>query len=425
MKKITSLFLICLSLILFCISCKKVIDSDYQYEQTVKGDYIMHKFMINGNQSYVLEKNGTYYYADDMILSEQQFNYLKMLSNSATTAKARSTIAQDFAKTWPNGVVYYEEPPAVMAVMVHRAMDTLSSKTGIEFVLRNDQTEYLQFRESVENSSPVGFRPGSVNTIKLNNHDIIGTVMHEIMHSLGVKHEHTRPDRNLYVIVDTALVADDKVHNFNIDFEFSGHGPFDFGSVMLYRSTDFAKNVNNPPLRKLDGSTFGRQRDSLSNGDINGLLALYKPVTPEGVYQILPKVNLSKAVDVQDGKTSNGTKIVILDITNHDKQKFLFRKTNHGYFIIQSKLDTTKVLSLVGSSGNVYTKLELRTNAESDDQKWKLYNMGNDEFSFSPKNSPERRMNLTDGSTANGNQLQIRKIEFNNNNHIFKLSKVN
>ena len=47
---------------------------------------------------------------------------------------------------------------------------------------------------------------------------------------------------------------------------------------MMYKSTDFAIDPNLPVMTKLDGSTFGKQRDGLSAGDYAGINHLYGPV---------------------------------------------------------------------------------------------------------------------------------------------------
>jgi len=42
----------------------------------------IHKLSINGNYTYVNEVNGEYFYADDITITSEQFNKLKMQANS-------------------------------------------------------------------------------------------------------------------------------------------------------------------------------------------------------------------------------------------------------------------------------------------------------------------------------------------------------
>ena len=86
------------------------------------------------------------------------------------------------------------------------------------------------------------------------------------------------PDRDQYIIVDVNKAVEGSRHNFNLYNDYAGHGAFDFGSVMMYQSTDFAIDSSQPVMTKLDGSTFTKQRTGLSAGDYAGINHLYGPV---------------------------------------------------------------------------------------------------------------------------------------------------
>lgn len=47
------------------------------------------------------------------------------------------------------------------------------------------------------------------------------------------------------------------------------------------------------------------------------------------------------------------------------------------------------------------TAVELRTNADTDSQKWLLFNLGNEGYGFAPKNAPSLRLEVKDGLTTN------------------------
>uniref|UniRef100_A0A8L8KA65 Zinc metalloproteinase n=1 Tax=Heligmosomoides polygyrus TaxID=6339 RepID=A0A8L8KA65_HELPZ len=75
--------------------------------------------------------------------------------------------------------------------------------------------------------------------------DTVYTAAHELGHSLGFFHTHTRHDRNEFIRVnrrniDQAHLADflPKTRAINHNYDV----PFDFGSIMLYESTAFSKN---------------------------------------------------------------------------------------------------------------------------------------------------------------------------------------
>ncbi|CAF4394367.1 unnamed protein product, partial [Rotaria magnacalcarata] len=69
--------------------------------------------------------------------------------------------------------------------------------------------------------------------------------LHELIHALGFVHEQTRPDRNQYVRIQTQNIVSGMEHNFDVysrtDADTLGL-PYDFGSIMHYRSDAFSSN---------------------------------------------------------------------------------------------------------------------------------------------------------------------------------------
>ena len=79
------------------------------------------------------------------------------------------------------------------------------------------------------------------------------TPVHEILHTLGFVHEHTRPDRDSFVDVNTDNILPGKVGNFKkrlqgySDYFEEGsvnsqNSPYDVLSVLHYGPQDFSKN---------------------------------------------------------------------------------------------------------------------------------------------------------------------------------------
>ena len=398
---------------------------------------IVHKLLINGNYTYVNEVNGEYFYADDITITAEQFSKLKEMADSSLSSVEKSTIVNSFVKTWPNSTVYYQLPEQgtlsnqnynTFLTNINNAFNMISSKTNMQFIERTTQTEYVKFVYSNVNSSPLGWAQNRVNQIKVYNITYPAIIAHEIMHSMGIMHEQCRPDRDLYVIVHNDRITAGAEHNFNIYNDYAGHGTFDFGSVMIYAPTDFAINSSQPVITKLDGSLYTKQRVKLSDGDYAGINHLYGPVnstsTVNGKYNIATNLVNAKNVEIKGSSSANGTDVVLNSATVGNNQKFLFRKSDHGYFVIKSILDTTKVLTVRNSGTTNGTAVELRQNSNLNSQKWLLYNLGNEGFSFSPKNAPSLRLEVKNGTTTNLTSIVIGTNQSNAKQR-FKLNKVN
>jgi hypothetical protein len=180
---------------------------------------------------------------------------------------------------WPNKIVYYSIDPALPnQTRVRDAIAHWQTKTPIQFIERTTQRGYVIFRTGSGCSSNVGYS-GGPQYVNLANSCTTGSTIHEIGHTIGLWHEHSRVDRDTYVTVNTANI----VSGYETDFQtylqrgmdgFDSNGGLDFGSIMLYGSYDFSKN-GQPTLTKKDGSTFVGQRSGLSETDVNTVLSMY------------------------------------------------------------------------------------------------------------------------------------------------------
>jgi Astacin (Peptidase family M12A) len=92
-------------------------------------------------------------------------------------------------------------------------------------------------------SDQVG-REGGKKEIFANAGAGVGTMLHEIGHSLGLYHEQARPDRNQFVTIHEDAIADGEQGNFDKKSKGDVLLPtsYDYGSVMEYGRTSFSKN---------------------------------------------------------------------------------------------------------------------------------------------------------------------------------------
>ena len=133
-----------------------------------------------------------------------------------------------------------------------------------------------------------------------------GTIMHEMLHALGVQHEHSRPDRDNYLNVNLDATTEDseftKITNANwlqvFDSKNNDMYPYEPDSVMHYGSYDTSTDHSIPVMTYKDGSTFGDKlrmttTDSLQviwaycNADSEGFSTYKTEVLTQGQYNIV------------------------------------------------------------------------------------------------------------------------------------------
>jgi len=191
---------------------------------------------------------------------------------------ARLGVAIDGSSTrWPGGVVPYVIPTNFPSPSrITNAISHIESNTnGVDFVARTNQTAYVTFRTSTGCSSNVG-RTGSVQYVNLASGCSTGSTIHELLHALGMFHEHTRCDRDSFVRINTANIQSGYSNNFTKQCTgATDYSSYAEGSIMHYPPTAFS--VNGLPtivsLRGLD-SQMG-QRTGMNSTDRATINTLY------------------------------------------------------------------------------------------------------------------------------------------------------
>ena len=105
-----------------------------------------------------------------------------------------------------------------------------------------------------------------------------GYIVHELGHTLGLWHEHVRPDRDKFIEILWENIMTDKEYNFNIEprrYIQSFSSDYDYGSIMHYSLNAFSKNgkPTMKPKRAYTG-TIG-QRNAPTDSDYLQLRYLY------------------------------------------------------------------------------------------------------------------------------------------------------
>ena len=182
---------------------------------------------------------------------------------------------------WPNGTVPYviagslPSPERIKVAVDH--WNTVMAGT-VRMVPRTTESNYVAFVNSADAgvcSSYVGMTGYGSQSIYVGGYCSSGNIIHEIGHAFGLWHEHTREDRNRYVVVNYANISAGQAFNFDQNIA-SGDdvGTYDFNSVMHYGATSFSAN-GLPTIVTIPAGIPIGQRSGLSTGDVEAILLLY------------------------------------------------------------------------------------------------------------------------------------------------------
>jgi hypothetical protein len=170
---------------------------------------------------------------------------------------------------WPKAEIFYEiskDFPEVTRLEILSCMKEITDISGIKFIEKSSSDInyvsilYKDMSEDACGESIIGCMLGRQELKLSQSCTTKRTIYHELMHCIGFSHEHSRPDRDNYVIINNDNIIDSMKYNFDIDSGFawkdiSKDTEFDFNSVLIYSSFGLSKN-NKPVITKKNGDTI-------------------------------------------------------------------------------------------------------------------------------------------------------------------------
>ncbi|XP_072218997.1 high choriolytic enzyme 1 [Leuresthes tenuis] len=177
---------------------------------------------------------------------------------------------------WSGGVVPFKISPAIgnRRSEVEEAFRVISRSTCIRFQQHTNEYNYIHVQDGRGCASFVGCRGGS-QPVYFGDTCSVGNLCHELLHAIGLYHEHTRADRDGYVTVHWQKIKPDKKSNFEMRYGDSLNLPYDFDSIMHYGPSYFSIDGSKTLEPKRSGVEIG-QRNHLSQLDIQKLNRLYR-----------------------------------------------------------------------------------------------------------------------------------------------------
>ena len=220
---------------------------------------------------------------------------------------------------WPDGVMPYgfaDGIDATQRAAVLAAIEHWTERTRITFVERTEANaevydDWVEFQPSSGCASFVGRADRQPQPLFVES-CTVGSVIHEIGHAVGLYHEHTRPDRDMWVTVDDGQIRAGRSFNFEIQRTTSRElGPYDYGSIMHYGESFFAKG-DAPTIIVPPGQAIG-QRVALSDGDVRAVDAMYATDLALGAvaFDAGERIEIDVTVDNLGQLGANGLELVV------------------------------------------------------------------------------------------------------------------
>ncbi|XP_062974501.1 astacin-like metalloendopeptidase [Elgaria multicarinata webbii] len=161
---------------------------------------------------------------------------------------------------------------------IQKSMTEFETLTCIDFVERKEENDYLNIISGDGCWSFHG-RTGGAQTLSLKKPWCLwmGVIEHELEHSLGLIHEHTRSDRDNYVKIMWQYISPRARRNFEKKTKSNNLGlEYDYASIMHYGRKQFSNTSGEATIIPIpDESVLIGHSTGLSNLDVAKINRLY------------------------------------------------------------------------------------------------------------------------------------------------------
>ena len=229
-------------------------------------------------------RGGMAMFENDIVLGPAE--EIQVVSSKDLNSQRQSQGITNTYYRWPGGIIPYTIDPTLPSQ--NRITDAVAHWNAqlagtINFRPWSGEAHYVRFVNTSSSgtcNSYIGNLHQAGQPITIGSACGTGNVIHEMGHAVGLYHEHTRENRNSFVVINTANITSSALSNFSQAISASDDlGAYDFGSIMHYGAYSFSAN-GLPTITTIpEGVPIG-QRNGLSAGDIAGVRMMYPAAAP-------------------------------------------------------------------------------------------------------------------------------------------------
>ena len=259
-------------------------------------------------------RNGIGYIEEDIELGKiEDLIAVDSLNRSAKISFSFG-LNQSHSGIWPGGIIPFEiktsDFTSATISRINQAVDSMNTKTNLTLIRRTTEDDYVKIEKNDDlpggGSSPIGKCGGCViifhtsHVVRIGVNAPVSTIIHEFLHTAGVYHEQSRPDRDDFISINFNCIEDGKEHNFK-KRDGTTYGPYDLNSRMHYRATDFQRSGSTCNTITANDGSSSIGGSALTSNDINGLVGLYN--STHGKDGTTHMLTLDKEKDAKNGFT--------------------------------------------------------------------------------------------------------------------------